>query len=85
MRGSASPSCSGSTPGGDAALGEGATPFLRAAKTSDCRMMRLLREHGADPALTTKNQTTAVMFAAGPSAEASEAASRCRMRTRSQR
>jgi ankyrin repeat protein len=52
--------------GGDAALGEGATPFLRAAKTGDIAMMRLLREHGADPALTTKNQTTAVMFAAGP-------------------
>jgi ankyrin repeat protein len=51
---------------GDAALGEGATPFLRAAKTSDVAMMRLLREHGADPTLTTKNQATAVMFAAGP-------------------
>jgi ankyrin repeat protein len=52
--------------GGDAALGEGATPFLRAAKTGDVVMMRLLREHGADPTLTTKNQTTAIMFAAGP-------------------
>jgi ankyrin repeat protein len=52
--------------GGDAALGEGATPFLRAAKTGDVAMMRLLKEHGADPALTTKTQTTAVMFAAGP-------------------
>ena len=51
---------------GDGALGEGATPFLRAAKTGDVAMMRLLREQGADPALTTKTGTTAVMFAAGP-------------------
>jgi ankyrin repeat protein len=29
--------------------------------------MRLLLDSGADPALTTRNQTTAVMFAAGPS------------------
>ena len=34
---------------GDGALGEGATPFLRAAKSGDVAMMRLLREHGADP------------------------------------
>src|SRR5580704_566718 len=53
--------------GGDGALGEGATPLLRAAKTSDLSMMRLLLDSGADPALTTRNQTTAVMFAAGPS------------------
>ena len=53
--------------GGDGALGEGATPLLRAAKTSDVSMMRLLLDSGADPALTTRNQTTAVMFAAGPS------------------
>jgi ankyrin repeat protein len=52
--------------GGDAALGEGATPFLRAAKTGDVAMMRLLQEHGADPTLTTKTQTTALMLAAGP-------------------
>jgi ankyrin repeat protein len=51
---------------GDGALGEGATPFLRAAKSGDVAMMRVLREHGADPALTTGNQTTAVIFAAGP-------------------
>jgi ankyrin repeat protein len=50
---------------GDAALGEGATPFLRAAKNADVPLMRLLVEHGADPLLTTKNRTTAVMFAAG--------------------
>jgi len=52
--------------GGDGALGEGATPLLRASKTGDVAMMRLLLDGRADPRLTTKNQTTAVMFAAGP-------------------
>jgi len=51
---------------GDSTLGEGATPLLRAAKTGDVPMMRLLLEHGADASLTTKNGTTAVMFAVGP-------------------
>jgi ankyrin repeat protein len=51
---------------GDGALGEGATPLLRAAKTGDVAMMRLLLDNRADPALTTKNQATAVMLAAGP-------------------
>jgi ankyrin repeat protein len=51
---------------GDAALGEGATPLLRAAKTGDIEMMRLLLGAGADASLTTRNQTTALMFAAGP-------------------
>jgi ankyrin repeat protein len=52
--------------GGDGALGEGATPLLRAAKTGDLSMMRLLLDQRADPTLTTRNQTTAVMLAAGP-------------------
>jgi ankyrin repeat protein len=52
--------------GGDGALGAGATPLLRAAKTGDIELLRLLLEHGADPALTTKTGTTAVMLAAGP-------------------
>jgi uncharacterized protein len=51
--------------GGDAALGAGATPFLRAAKDGDVAVMQLLLAHGADAHLTTTNQTTAVMFAAG--------------------
>jgi ankyrin repeat protein len=50
---------------GDGTLGEGATPFLRAAKNADLPLMRLLVEHGANPLLMTKNQTTSVMFAAG--------------------
>jgi ankyrin repeat protein len=52
--------------GGDTALGEGATPLLRAAKTGDVAMIRLLLDSGADPALTTSSQTTGVMLAAGP-------------------
>ena len=52
--------------GGDGALGEGATPLLRAAKTGDVAMIRLLLDRRADPTLTTRNQTTAVMLAAGP-------------------
>jgi ankyrin repeat protein len=51
---------------GDAALGEGATALHRAAKTADLPMLRTLLGAGADPTLTTKNQTTAIMFAAGP-------------------
>jgi ankyrin repeat protein len=49
----------------DMYMSEGATPFLRAAKSSDLPMMRLLLEKGADPKLTTKDHTTAVMVAAG--------------------
>jgi ankyrin repeat protein len=43
----------------------GATPFLLAAKSVDLPLMRLLLEHGADPALTTEDGTTALMAAAG--------------------
>jgi len=50
---------------GDASLGEGATPFMRAAKSGDVEVMRLLLDAGADPALTMPNQSTALMYAAG--------------------
>ena len=50
---------------GDSALGEGATPFLRAAKSGDIEMMRALVAGGADPKLTMPNGTNALMFAAG--------------------
>jgi ankyrin repeat protein len=43
----------------------GATPFLLAAKSVDLPLLRLLVEHGADPALTTEDGTTALMAAAG--------------------
>jgi ankyrin repeat protein len=50
---------------GDAALGEGSTPFMRAAKTGDVAVMRALVAAGADPKLAQPNQNTALMFAAG--------------------
>src|SRR5215813_11951596 len=36
---------------GDTALGEGATPLLRAAKTNDLPVIRLLLDGGADPSM----------------------------------
>jgi ankyrin repeat protein len=50
---------------GDAALGDGATPFMRAAKSGDVEVMRLLLAAGADPTTTRPNQANALMFAAG--------------------
>jgi ankyrin repeat protein len=50
---------------GDASLAEGATPFMRAAKSGDVAIMRALLEGGADPKLTRPNQANALMFAAG--------------------
>ena len=43
----------------------GATPFWRAAQSSDTAAMRLLIEHGADPKAATKAGTTPLMAAAG--------------------
>ena len=51
--------------GGDRALGEGSTPFMRAAKSGDVTVMRMLVAAGADPSLKQPNQTTALMLAAG--------------------
>ena len=51
--------------GGDPALAEGATPFMRAAKAGDVEVMRLLLANGADPHAMQKNHTTALMLAAG--------------------
>ena len=50
---------------GDRALGEGSTPLMRAAKSGDVAVMRLLLAAGADPSLTQPNQATALMLAAG--------------------
>jgi len=50
---------------GDTSLGEGTTPLMRAALSGDAAVMRILLEKGADPKLTTKDGTTALMFAAG--------------------
>lgn len=43
----------------------GATPFLVAAQAADLKAMRLLLDHGADPALATHEHTTTLMMAAG--------------------
>jgi uncharacterized protein len=50
---------------GEPTLGEGTTPFLRAAKNGDVPTLRALLENGADPARTQKNGTTALMLASG--------------------
>ncbi len=50
---------------GDTALGAGTTPLMRAARAGDAPAMRLLLAKGADPKLTTKDGSTALMFAAG--------------------
>jgi len=50
---------------GDARLGEGATPFLRAARGGDATLMRILIESGANPTLNQKNKRNAIMLAAG--------------------
>ena len=45
--------------------GVGATPFLLAAATADVEVMRVLLAAGADPRLTTRANTTAIMAAGG--------------------
>jgi ankyrin repeat protein len=50
---------------GDAALAQGATPFLRAAKSGDIEMMRALVAGGADPKLAMPNGSNALLYAAG--------------------
>ena len=50
----------------------GQTPFLRAAIAGDVRVMRLLLEHGADPAIASNDGTTPLMAAAGVSWAVSE-------------
>ena len=49
----------------DVMMGDGATPFLRAAKSADIPLMQLLLEKGADPKVVTKAGVTALMVAAG--------------------
>jgi ankyrin repeat protein len=50
---------------GDRALGDGSTPFMRAAKSGDVAVMKMLMAAGADPLLKQPNQATALMLAAG--------------------
>jgi len=44
---------------------EGATPFLRAAQSSDLTLMKLLLDHGADPNINTAVGVTPLMVASG--------------------
>ncbi len=49
----------------DRTLGVGATAFLRAARSGDVEVMKLLLDHGADAKLATKDGVTALSVAAG--------------------
>jgi len=49
---------------GDGQLGAGSTALMRAAKSVDLPAMRLLVEHGADPAAASGSGATAATFAA---------------------
>jgi ankyrin repeat protein len=44
---------------------DGATAFLRAAQSGDVVLMKLLREHGADPKIATAHNDTALAVASG--------------------
>jgi ankyrin repeat protein len=50
---------------GDASLGDGATPLMRAAKVPDVPLMKALLDHKADPSAALKNQTTTMMLVMG--------------------
>jgi uncharacterized protein len=50
---------------GDPRLGEGATPFMRAARGADVSVMRLLLDAGADPALVQANGNSPLLLAVG--------------------
>jgi ankyrin repeat protein len=50
---------------GDNRLGEGATPFMRAARKCDVTVMQLLLAAGANPKLAQKSGNNALMLAAG--------------------
>ena len=50
---------------GDNRLGEGATPFMRAARKCDVEVMKILLDAGADPKLAQKSGNSPLMLAAG--------------------
>jgi ankyrin repeat protein len=52
--------------GNDTMLGAGTTPFIRAAKAADVAAMRVLIASGADPKLTTGNDTSVDVSAPTP-------------------
>jgi ankyrin repeat protein len=49
----------------DRTLGTGATAFMRAARSGDIELMKLLLDHGADPKLANKDGVTALSVASG--------------------
>jgi ankyrin repeat protein len=51
--------------GPNQSLGEGTTPLMRAAKSGDVAVMKLLLAAGANPMLRQNNQNTLLMLAAG--------------------
>jgi ankyrin repeat protein len=61
---------------GDAALGEGATPLMRAAKAADAALITLMLDKGADPNRAMKNGTTALMVTASRQSRGADAAPR---------
>jgi ankyrin repeat protein len=50
---------------GDSTLAAGATPLMRAAKSGETAIVKLLLDAGADPKATLANGNNALMFAAG--------------------
>jgi ankyrin repeat protein len=50
--------------GADGILGAGTTPLLRAAKTGDAKVVKLLLEHGANPLATVSRGTNGILLAA---------------------
>jgi ankyrin repeat protein len=50
---------------GDASLGDGATPLMRAAKVPDLGLMRTLMAGRADPSAALRNGTTTLMIVLG--------------------
>ena len=50
---------------GDTALGPGTTPLMRAARSGDAEVMRMLLKKGADPKRQTEAGNDALLFAAG--------------------
>src|SRR5262249_23219678 len=48
---------------GDATMGEGTTPLIRATKNVDIPVIRALLEGGADPSITQKDYSTPMMVA----------------------
>ncbi len=47
---------------GDASMGDGATPLMRASQIPDLTVIRALLDGGANPSLAMRNQTTAPML-----------------------